>query len=51
MAALKALCKERFEAFGTAGNASRITVNSLPAMAKLYAGSGLNQVFSQRHAA
>jgi fructose-bisphosphate aldolase class II len=51
MAALKTLCKERFEAFGTAGHASRITVTPLPAMAKLYASGGLNQVFSQRHAA
>jgi fructose-bisphosphate aldolase class II len=51
MAALKTLCKDRFEVFGTAGNASRITITPMPAMAKLYASGGLNQVFSQRHAA
>jgi fructose-bisphosphate aldolase class II len=51
MAALKSLCRERFEAFGTAGNAARITATPLPAMAKLYANGGLDPVFSQRRAA
>jgi len=51
MAALKTLCKARFEAFGAAGHASRITVTALPAMAKLYATGGLDPVFSQRRAA
>jgi fructose-bisphosphate aldolase class II len=51
MAGLKALCKERFEAFGTAGNASRIAPAALPAMAKLYASGGLDMVFSRARAA
>jgi fructose-bisphosphate aldolase class II len=35
--ALQALCRDRFEAFGTAGNAPRIRPLSLAAMAKRYA--------------
>jgi fructose-bisphosphate aldolase class II len=34
---LQALCSDRFEAFGTAGNAPRIRPLSLAAMAKRYA--------------
>jgi fructose-bisphosphate aldolase class II len=49
--ALRDLCKERFEAFGTAGQASRISVTSLSAMAKQYAAGGLDPVFSLSHAA
>jgi fructose-bisphosphate aldolase class II len=51
MAALKELCKQRFEAFGTAGNASRITPAPLPAMAKQYAAGSLDPVFSRARAA
>jgi fructose-bisphosphate aldolase class II len=51
IAALKALCQSRFEAFGTAGNASRLAPAPLPAMAKLYANGGLNPVFSHAKAA
>jgi fructose-bisphosphate aldolase class II len=51
MTALRDLCRERFEAFGTAGQASRISVMSLPALAKQYAAGGLDPVFSLSHAA
>jgi fructose-bisphosphate aldolase class II len=37
MSALQALCRDRFEAFGTAGNASRIKPVSLAEMARRYA--------------
>jgi fructose-bisphosphate aldolase class II len=42
MAAMKKLCIERFEAFGTAGNADRIKVISLADMAKRYASGQLD---------
>jgi fructose-bisphosphate aldolase class II len=51
MAGLKELCKARFEAFGTAGNASRLTPVPLPAMAKSYAEGGMDPVFSHARAA
>jgi fructose-bisphosphate aldolase class II len=51
MAALKELCKQRFEAFGTAGNAARISPAPLAAMAKQYATGSLDPVFSRAHAA
>jgi fructose-bisphosphate aldolase class II len=51
MAALQALCKARFESFGCAGQASRIKVIPLPAMAKQYASGGLDPVFAVAHAA
>ena len=41
MDALTALCRERFEAFGTAGQAPRIKPLSLAAMAKRYASGSL----------
>ena len=41
MDALAALCRERFEAFGTAGNASRIKIIPLSEMAKRYASGSL----------
>jgi fructose-bisphosphate aldolase class II len=34
--AMKAVCKERYEAFGSAGNADKIKVLSLEAMSALY---------------
>lgn len=36
MTALTKLCRERFDAFGTAGKASKITVIPLSEMAKRY---------------
>jgi len=51
MAALKELCKARFDAFGTAGQASRITPIPLPAMAKQYAAGSLDPVLSRACAA
>ena len=51
MAGLKALCKDRFEAFGTAGQASRIEVAPLAVMAKRYAAGSLEQTFSHAAAA
>jgi fructose-bisphosphate aldolase class II len=41
MAALDKLCRERFEAFGTAGHATRIKPLPLAAMAKRYASGAL----------
>jgi fructose-bisphosphate aldolase class II len=41
MAAMKKLCIERFEAFGTAGNADKIKVISLSEMAKRYKSGSL----------
>ena len=48
MAALKSLCRERFEQFGTAGNAARIRPLSLAAMAKLYTTGALRYDPSRR---
>ena len=42
MDALAALCRERFEAFGTAGQAPRIKPLSLAAMARRYAAGSLD---------
>ena len=42
MAAMKKLCMERFEQFGTAGNADRIKPIPLAEMAKRYASGGLD---------
>jgi fructose-bisphosphate aldolase class II len=42
MDAMRDLCRERFEAFGTAGNASKIKVIPLDEMAKLYAAGKLD---------
>jgi fructose-bisphosphate aldolase class II len=44
--ALRDLCKQRFEAFGAAGQASRIRPISLSAMAHRYANGSLEPVFS-----
>jgi fructose-bisphosphate aldolase class II len=49
--ALRDLCKARFEAFGTAGQASRLQATPLAAMARHYASGGLDPVFSVAHAA
>jgi fructose-bisphosphate aldolase class II len=42
MDALRDLCRERFEQFGTAGNASKIKVIPLPEMAKRYRSGALD---------
>ena len=42
MDAMSRVCKERFEAFGTAGNASRIKVVPMSEMAKRYASGTLD---------
>jgi fructose-bisphosphate aldolase class II len=42
MTAMQAICKERFEQFGTAGHASKIKVVPLAAMAKRYASGELD---------
>lgn len=42
MDAMRDVCKLRLEAFGTAGNASKIKVISMEDMAKRYAGGSLN---------
>ncbi len=42
MEAMTKLCKQRFEEFGTAGNASKIKPLPLSAMAKLYAAGKLD---------
>jgi fructose-bisphosphate aldolase class II len=46
MAALTKLCKQRFEEFGTAGNATKITPLSVAEMAKRYKSGSLDPVFS-----
>jgi fructose-bisphosphate aldolase class II len=42
MEAMRAVCRQRFEEFGTAGHASRIRPIPLSAMAKRYAAGELN---------
>ena len=44
MAALTALCAQRFEEFGTAGQAPKLKPVPLPAMAALYARGALDPV-------
>jgi len=51
MDALRDLCRDRFERFGTAGNASTITPISLDQMAKRYASGALDPKFSTQAAA
>lgn len=43
MNAMQQLCKDRFEQFGTAGKASKITPTSVAEMAELYASGTLDQ--------
>ena len=45
MAAMKKLCKERFEQFGTAGNAPKIKPIPLADMAKRYKSGSLDPKF------
>jgi fructose-bisphosphate aldolase class II len=51
IAALRDLCKARFEAFGTAGQAPRLKPLPLAAMARNYASGSLDPTFSVAHAA
>jgi fructose-bisphosphate aldolase class II len=49
--AMRSVCKQRFEAFGTAGNAGRIKVIPMSAMAKRYASGELDPQFAGGRAA
>jgi fructose-bisphosphate aldolase class II len=51
MSALRDLCRARFEAFGTVGQASRIKPMPLAAMARQYASGQLDHVAAIDHAA
>lgn len=51
MDAMRDLCRERFEAFGTAGNASRIKPIPLAEMARRYAAGLLSPAVATPHAA
>jgi fructose-bisphosphate aldolase class II len=51
MDALSALCRQRFEEFGTAGNASRIKVIPLDEMARRYAAGKLDPQIATANAA
>jgi fructose-bisphosphate aldolase, class II len=44
MQAMQDLCRDRFERFGTAGNAGKITVIDMDDMAKRYASGSLDPV-------
>lgn len=49
--AMEELCRDRFERFGTAGNASKITTIPLDEMAKRYASGALDPQIAQARAA
>jgi fructose-bisphosphate aldolase class II len=51
MDAMSAVCKARFEAFGTAGNASRIKVAPMSEMARRYASGSLKPQAARSRAA
>ena len=51
MKELESLCRDRFERFGTAGNASRITVIPMDDMARRYADGSLDPSFGSAAAA
>ncbi|MHA6645018.1 class II fructose-bisphosphate aldolase [Mesorhizobium sp. A623] len=51
MDAMRTLCRDRFERFGTAGNASKIKVISLDDMAKRYAAGKLDPQIATARAA
>ena len=51
MDALRALCKQRFEEFGTAGHASRIKAVPLAEMAKRYKSGALDPIITSKKAA
>jgi len=49
--AMQEVCRQRFEQFGTAGNASKIKVLPMSAMAKRYASGSLNPQLNLRRTA
>ncbi|MFQ5624468.1 MAG: class II fructose-bisphosphate aldolase [Paracoccaceae bacterium] len=51
MKEMEDLCRDRFERFGTAGNAAKITVVPLDDMAARYAGGALDPAVTAAHAA
>jgi fructose-bisphosphate aldolase, class II len=51
MDAMRALCRQRYEEFGTAGNASKIRTIPLSEMAKRYAAGTLDPQISKQEAA
>ena len=51
MDAMRELCRERFEQFGTAGNASKIKVIPMAEMAKRYRSGALDPRMGDRRAA
>jgi fructose-bisphosphate aldolase (EC 4.1.2.13) len=51
MDAMRDLCRDRFEAFGTAGNASKIKVIPMDEMARHYASGKLDPQIAVRAAA
>ena len=51
MEELTALCRDRFERFGTAGHASRIRVIPMDDMAKRYASGALDPALTAARAA
>ena len=48
MEALTRLCRERFEAFGTAGNAHAIRPLPMAEMARRYRGGALDRIAAAR---
>jgi fructose-bisphosphate aldolase class II len=48
---MSAVCKARFEAFGTAGNAARIKVAPISEMARRYASGSLKPQTARSQAA
>jgi fructose-bisphosphate aldolase, class II len=51
MGAMRDLCRDRFEQFGTAGNASRIKVAPLSEMARRYRSGALDPQIGEMIAA
>ena len=51
MDAMREVCRQRFEQFGTAGNASKIKVLPMSAMAKRYASGSLDPQVNLRRSA
>jgi len=51
MDAMAKVCRDRFEAFGCAGQAALIKVKPMSEMAKLYASGSLDPVVARKSAA
>jgi fructose-bisphosphate aldolase, class II len=51
MEAMGEVCRQRFEQFGTAGNAPRIKILPMSAMAKRYASGSLDPALNLRRTA